>query len=172
MAKQTLIDIITEMRSVLWAIDDNDGELTPEIEAALDAAESSLSDKAQNICWFVDDLSARAATIKKRADALGRHAKSLDNRAANLKRYLFGALVDADIDRMPTADYPNLGIRNNPPKLKIENESLLMAKGRKPYLVKPPKPQKQPDRKAILNALKAGKKVPGCVIVNSKRIQW
>jgi hypothetical protein len=97
MNKPTLYAVGIEGAEIEALLIEGDGELTPELEARLDAFLSSGKDKLTGAAMVVRGLEASAANCEAEAKRLKERAQSFDNNAKTLKsRMLFA--VDAAFD--------------------------------------------------------------------------
>ena len=83
-------------------------------------AEVELSDKVENIAKFIKNLEAERDIFKKESDRLASKAKSFDNKASSLKRYLQDSLEVAGIDKVK-GDLFTVSLQNNAMSLDIES---------------------------------------------------
>lgn len=160
----TLYELSAEARAIDAAIEDADGELTPEIEAALDALSSDLEDKVTAIVGLVRDMEARADARRSEADRLAASAKRVARQADRLKDYLTRCLDLAGRDRMETR-LGRIAVRLNPPSVAIA------AGAEVPRDLTRETVQRVPDKTAIKAAIESGRDVPGCSIVRTTRLE-
>jgi hypothetical protein len=97
MNKPTLYEVGLEGATIEALLIEADGELTPELEARLDAFLASGKDKLTGAAMVVRGLEASAANCEAEAKRLKERAASFENNAKTLKgRMLFA--VDAAFD--------------------------------------------------------------------------
>ena len=91
-----------------------------EAEKHLVEAEVDLSEKAENIAKWIKNLEAERDAFKKESDRLASKAKSFDNKASSLKRYLQDSLEVAGIDKVK-GELFTVSLQNNAMSLDIES---------------------------------------------------
>ena len=88
----TLWDLGSSLEAIQQEIIDNYGELTPEIEAKLDALGGSFDEKATNVALAVTIHDGRAAEAKAHRDRLAKIVTSHERARDSLKRYLLNQM--------------------------------------------------------------------------------
>lgn len=83
-----LWEIADELEAIGGMIAEADGELTPELEAKLNAMEGAFNDKVERIALAVRNYEANAEAAKMEEDRLAGIRKSHERSAEGLKRYL------------------------------------------------------------------------------------
>lgn len=90
---RTLFEISDDLFALAQILDEEEGEVRPETEDALDAFFSELGDerdrKIDNYCALIRHFEALSAVRKEEAKRLNASAQTLENRAARLKSRLF-----------------------------------------------------------------------------------
>ena len=144
--------------AILSCIDEETGEII-DIEQ-LEKLQIERNAKIENVACWIKNLEADAAAIKAEADRLAERAKKAQNKAADLKIWLSGVLSGQKFDSARCA----VSWRKSE-KVEIEDET----KVPKAYLIK--KITYSPDKTAIKNMIKSGKKVRGCKLVQNLNAQ-
>lgn len=98
------------------------GELTPEVEALLEAAEGDLHDKIEQVALKVRSLEVEAEAIKSEADRLLSRAKSRSTGAASLKEYLRRQMEAAQTDKV-VGKLCTVALQLNPPALQVPDDA-------------------------------------------------
>lgn len=162
----TLYDLTAEALDLQAVILDAGGEVTPDVEAALDAldalgetAEDKLAAYGRLIANMAADADAYRAEEKRLADrrkAIETSARSLKDRVEQFLRATGKPKIKADVW--------SFSLQRNPPSVYVRDTNAIPAD----YLV----PQ-QPtiDRRAILDVLKAGGSVPGCELQQGESLR-
>ena len=88
----TLYELTQEWAEIQDALIDSGGELTPEIEARLDALPGALQVKADGYCYVIQQLLRSADAAKAEADRLSELARVRKNAADRLKDRLKSAM--------------------------------------------------------------------------------
>jgi len=83
-----LYEIPSELRVIEAQIADADGELTPELEAALDALETQFEEKAEYLALLIREAQVEADAYKAEETRLRDRRRAAENRADRLKRYV------------------------------------------------------------------------------------
>lgn len=159
----TLYELSHELAAIMDAVEDNGGELTPELEAELDRVTGPIERKAEWIAKCVIEAESRAEARKAEADRLYKSARIASNAAEASRRYLMRCFAASRTERVETA-VGVVAVRLNPPKVEIEPGTQLPAQ-----LVRT-KTTVEPDREAIKAAIKAGETIPGCSLVRTRKL--
>ena len=104
MSSLSLYEISKEGQFLELALTESEGELTPEIEARIDALLIAGSDKleaAQHVCWNFD---AAADACKAEAKRLTERAKAFEAHSDRLKSRMVAALDSAFNGKIKTGD--------------------------------------------------------------------
>lgn len=91
-ARLKLWEIASELEEIGSLLADGGGELTPELEARLDAMEGALETKVENIALFVKECEANAAAAESERDRLSAIAKHHTTKANALRTYLLATM--------------------------------------------------------------------------------
>lgn len=94
----TLYDLAVEYKAITDAIQENGGELTPEIEDALDDINAPLEAKLDAIAAIVREFEAREMARKREAAHHAKKASVNGNAARRLKEYAKACMQVADIE--------------------------------------------------------------------------
>lgn len=140
---------------------DEYGEILDLSELENIAAE--FDNKAENIALYIKNLSSMSAQIKAEESNLYDRRKAIDNKIEGLKRYLSNCMKMVGKDRLETPKC-RVSFRSST-AVKIENESDLPEEFVKVTEVK------KPDKKALGDAIKAGREIDGVSLVTSRNIQ-
>ena len=154
----TLYEINKIIENVLEnCIDPETGEIADEeLMVQYDSLQLQRDEKAENICCFIKNLKADAAAIKEEAKKLTARAKAAENKAEHLEQYLGFCLH---------------GEKLNTPRASVSyrrSQFVEVEEGATRFLpdeyirIKDP----EPDKVAIKAALKEGKELPGCYLVD------
>lgn len=88
-----LYDIPEAIREIEAKIIEAEGELTPEIEAELDALEGAFDRKAEYIAVLSREAKAEATAVKQEEDRLRARRTAAENRERRLKDYLHACMT-------------------------------------------------------------------------------
>lgn len=98
----SLYALADEYQAIEQALIESGGELTPEIEAALDALDDALEDKVERIVHVIQSKQRTADMAKLEATRLSELARTRANGADSLRRYLMAQLQRAGKTRVDT----------------------------------------------------------------------
>ena len=156
-----LYQMTAEYEAIIKAIEDAEGEVTPELMAQLDALGGAFTEKADNIAAVVRTVEATAAAVKGEQDRLAGYRKSLDTHADWLKHYLQEQMIRTGNEKVEGARF-RISIRACPASVDVQDEVAVPDSF---------KVEQAPrlDRKGILDLLKAGGEVPGCALVTDRK---
>lgn len=138
-------------------------ELDPTaFQDTLQALEDGIEDKAENIAKLIRTLTSDIDIIKAEEKRLAERRKSVENRISDLKEYLQNQMEVAGIDKVkrPTL---TISIQNNPPSVKVTDETLLFD-----YMIIP---EPKIDKKTLLADLKNGVEIAGAEIQQTRGIR-
>lgn len=143
-----------------------DPELDLPIEAINDTLEGlswELEEKAVNVTKFLRNMEATADAIKQAEEAMAKRRKALENRAKCLKDYLKGNMERTGISKIECPFF-KLSIQKNPDSVNIVDEATIPEQFKEQVI------SWKIDKTAIKEAIKAGRAVPGAVLVNGTRL--
>ncbi|KAG0186340.1 hypothetical protein DFQ28_008028 [Apophysomyces sp. BC1034] len=161
----TLYPIASEYRQAA----DTLAELDLDEQTVADTLESisgDLTAKAQNVAFVIRNLETSAEQIKAAIEQMQARAQAYARRAERIKEYLLQNMLMSGVQKLE-CPYFRLAVRENPPKVVIDDERQIpMA-----YMTDPPPPQPKPDKKRIAQAIKDGGDVPGCRLERGNRLE-
>lgn len=152
-----------ELAPLLDQIDD-DGCISPELETAL----AQFEGKGLSVTAYILNCEKSAAMIHEAAMTMDKRAAPLEARATRLRQYLADNMKRTGITELKCAEFSA--------KLHIERDAKVdifdMMQLPKEFMrfAEPKPPVAAPDKKAISDAIKAGKEIPGARIVKSDRL--
>lgn len=152
----TLYELSEEARALddLTAMDD--GEWTPEADVLHTELLDQLCAKADAFGAYVRELEAREETIAAEMQRLAARKKRLASRLQWMKSYAASALQRMDRQRLEGTLF-TLAIQKNPPSLLVH----VLPDALPPAYVRVIPEMREPDKKALLDAIKAGADIPG-----------
>lgn len=125
-----------------------------------------VEQKCMNVAAVARNLEAVAESIKQAETEMAARRRALQNRADRLRAYLKMGMEGAGISEVSCPLF-KIAIRTNPPAVVIDAESLIPAE----FMRVPEPPPPTPDKKAIAEAIKAGKEIPGCHLASGTRVE-
>ena len=126
----------------------------------LDAIKESLDDKAENTAKLIRSLEGDIEVMKAEEKRIAERRKTYEGKVSTLKQYLQVQMEIAGIEKVKRP-LVTISIRNNPPSVKVLDESLIPSK----YMI-----QQKPviSKKSVSEALKNGEFVPGAELQSTK----
>lgn len=153
---------ITERYANLMTLLDDDAIPADVVTQALAGVEDELADKGQQIARLVRNVDAEAKAIRAEENRLADRRRALENKRDRIKDYLQGQMEACNLKKLN--GLLNISLQANPPSVDIADEGKVPAE----YKVQP---LPVVDRRAILDALKAGAEVPGCTIKQGRSLR-
>lgn len=164
MSTLSLYEVVTEFRAIAKQLEEMDlDERT--LHDTLEGVSFPVEQKARSVAMVVANLQATAEAYSSHAKQAAEKAASIQKRAEWLKIYLLENMQACGISEI-TGQGITLKIKNNPPAVEVYDEKLLPEK----YLKTAPLPTPTPDKRALLESLKAGNQIPGARIVRKSRV--
>lgn len=149
-------------RAILDCVDIETGEIVN--IAALNALEMERDAKIENIALWIKNLLSEAKQIKEEREALAEREKSAQNKAENLKKYLSGYLNGSKFSTPKVV----ISFRKSE-SVDVMDINKIMSMDDADNYLKYKNPE--PDKTAIKQAIKSGKTIPGCSLVEKNNIQ-
>lgn len=161
---QSLYVLSAEYQKIANKLLDSDlDEVT--IKDTLESVSGELETKAVNVAMFVRNLESSAEQIKLAEKAMAERRKALENKAEQIKTYLFENMKDCNITKIESP-YFALTIKKNPHKLIIDDAGQIPSEL---YVYHEPPPP-HPDNAKIKELLKAGQEVSGARLQQDERL--
>jgi hypothetical protein len=151
-----LYELSQNYNNLLDLLDNPDipGEMITE---ALNTVNEDIEEKAENICKLIKSMEADATGYKEEESRLQNRRKTIENKVKGLKDYLDGAMKATGKEKIKGKLF-TVAYQKNPPSVDITDIGILP----KEYFCEPVEPA--PDKKHIMEDLKAGKEIPGATI--------
>lgn len=163
----TLYEINAQIEAILdrlfSEVDEETGEVKPEILEELDQMQEERVNKLEAIGCFIKNLEADAKAIKEEIDNLKKRAEAKQKKADRLREYVANNILSNDETKIETARIC-LSFRTSKQVSILDD-----AKIPKEYLTE--KVSYSPDKTAIKKAIEAGKIVEGCELIEKKNLQ-
>ncbi|MBA3589682.1 siphovirus Gp157 family protein [Methylibium sp.] len=134
------------------------------IADTLEGMAGDLEVKSEAVALFVHGLDAMAQAVKAREGELRQRRDSIERRAESLREYLSRTLKACGISKI---ERPGVVIGFRKSSAVVINEPGLIPVE---YMRQPEMPPPSADKKAIADAIKAGKDVPGAHIEERKSL--
>ena len=152
---KNLFNIDAELYEVYSEIENNGGEMSPELEAALEITEAERMTKGEGYVYVIKQLKSQADLLKAEAKRLLEIAKQYENSADKLADRLLQSVITHG--QIKTA-FVTISTRKSK-SVSITDESLLKAE----YL----RIKTEPNKTAIKEALESGQEVQGALIMEN-----
>ena len=159
----TLYGITNEMQQLLRLIEENEGEMTPEIENALAISEDNFAAKSEDYGHAILNLKAMAAAAKAEKDRLATLQRFYENTYNRLDSALKSAMVATGHDKVETPTM-RLSLRHTT-ATEVDDLDQLPAE------YKTTKVEVVADKTAIKKAIQQGEDVPGAHLVENVSLQ-
>ena len=117
-----LYDLVAALNDVDALLDESEGELTPEIEAKLEALTDTFEQKVDNICRLRQGRMASAEMCDVEIKRLQARKKAHEKSADSLRLFLYGAMKRLAKDKIKTPLY-TVWVQQNPPSIKWTRET-------------------------------------------------
>lgn len=155
-----LFDIEADIREALENLEvDEDGCVTTESFGKLETLKEERERKLENVALFYKETLVEVEALKEEARKLTERARIAQNRADGLKAYLVSSLNGEELKTARVA------VTYRKSQSVDIDEELLPKK----YFVR--KVEEKPDKKAILERLKNGKRILGAELIEKRNIQ-
>lgn len=152
-----------EIDQNIMALIDEDGMITD--TEAFDALQMSRTEKIEGIACWIKNLKADAAAIKAEEDVLAERRRTIENKIKSLSEFLSNTLAGQKFST------PRVSVSYRTSKaLEIADNDIFVvwASMFNPSLLRI---KRDPDKKAITDAINGGMDVPGAQIVERKSMQ-
>lgn len=159
-----LYEIVQAHRELtrLAEVEDMDEQAVADTLAGL---EGDIQTKAQSVAAMTLNVEAWAQAAEDASKRLAERAARMRKRGDWLRQYLFANLKASGMTKVESPEF-TVSIRKNPAAVQIADGIILPAK----FMVQPEPPPPRPDKRALLDALKAGEQIEGCQIVQGERL--
>ncbi len=151
---ESLFALVALSQEIQRGLVESMGEVTPEIDKAIDLIANKLPDKADGYKFVIDDLKAQAELWNERAATLSKIARTFINYTDRMKYSLKMACINLGIEELVGKDY-KWKVTSNAPSLIVDDETLIPSEFKE--IVQTTKIRSD----MIKEALKSGKVVPG-----------
>ena len=149
-----------ELYDKLATVDDIDSW-----QGEIDMFDEALDDKVHNVCAFIKALEAEAEAYKAEVERLAAHRKTAENKVDYLKGLLISAIKASGRIEVKT-DLFSARVQKNPPSVKVSYDYDVASSFYSTIKV-----ITSLDKKAMLDAMKSGIKIPGAEIVQTESVR-
>jgi hypothetical protein len=159
----TLNELINQARDLEQKLFEAEGELSIDLELNTEATNIALIEKVDRIAFVIEELKMRRDYALNRLKEWELIATRSENSITALQQGLKNFLAFKNIDKFHAYEF-TVTLQSNPPKVKIVDEHIIPGE----YLIT--ETVTKLDRKAMLEAMKSGKQVPGADIERTERL--
>lgn len=156
-ARETLYDL-AELRDALdEQLEATEGEITPEIEAALEALDGRIDEKIERVALYVREQEARAEALKIEAARLTARRAAAEKRATSLREHYLLPLMTRLGKTKVNGVLATVRVQLNNPVVKgeVSEEVIEDLAKRKPFWTRYKPATWELDKRAILDSVKA-----------------
>lgn len=159
-----LFDLVDQMNAIDAQLDETGGEITPDIERALDGLTGKMSEKVESICKLRQNWLRSAESCEAEADRMKARAKSFRGRADSIKAFLHAAFVRWDVHQLKVPAF-TVWRQKNPVSIRWTKDVAALPEEYRRVTV-------EPDLKKAKAALEAGEQLPdGFEIVQGEHLR-
>lgn len=97
-----LYELTDQYQRIMDAVAESDGELSPDLEAALSSVEGDLGNKVNGICGLIQEITRQSDAASAEADRLGKLSQVRHNAAQRLKDYMKSCLEGVGLQKYET----------------------------------------------------------------------
>jgi hypothetical protein len=164
MTSLSLYQIAAEYRHVTDVLQDMDVD-DQTLKDTLEGESWDLTIKAQNYAFVIRNMEATAAAIKEAEKQMAERRKCLEARTAYLTERLKTGMEIAGVTELSCPHFA-IKVKKNPASVDIFEPALIPTE----FMRQPEAPPPAPDKKAIAEAIKAGREVPGAALAQGTRL--
>lgn len=144
-----------------YVIDEDTGEVLFDSEN-LDQLEVEFNEKLEACAVYVKSLQAEAEAIKREEEALRKRRQSTERKAERLKLYMDRCMHEVGESKLTT---PKVALTyRKSAVVEIEDPAAI------PHYYCRAKTTMEPNKKAIKNAIRGGKHVPGAMLIEKENL--
>lgn len=160
-----LYELTTEYRSILDHIDEMDeSEIDSSLIELLDNMKLPIEQKAINTAAVLKNIEHAINGLKQVEETIKERRALAERKLANIKTYLLNNLVTAGIDKIES-DMFSIKVKTNPEKVEAFCENLIPKGYWRSKVIT------ELDKTKLKEALKAGVKIDGVTLIQSKRLE-
>jgi hypothetical protein len=160
-----LYELIGQFRELKLLADEP--EVDPQTLAdTLEGLSGDIEAKSEAVAMVIGNIEADADAIDEAAKQMAARAKRLRHRVESLKTYLLINMQACGFTKI-SCKWFTISLRKNPPRIDVFDAEAIPEK----FRVWPEPPPPAIDRRALLDALKAGENIPGAQIAQDERVE-
>ena len=159
----TIFNIQTEYKSIIKALIDNGGELTDELQTAIEISQKELYKKTESYSLAIKEIDGEISIIKEEIERLQGLINSRDNAIKRMKDVILNAMETFEINKIETP-LIKISIRESE-AVEVINEAQI------PDIYFAEKTTKTISKTMIKEAIKSGASIDGAIIKTNKSLQ-
>lgn len=133
----------------------------------LEGNSTELAKKVEDYVYVIRNRSSFVDAMQSEIDRMTERKNAEVKRIASIEEWLLKNMIACDFKKVECPAF-TITVQNNPQKVEVLDEKQIPANYWRTLEPKPP--VAAPDKKLILQDLKAGKDVPGCSMAQSARL--
>lgn len=154
-----LYQIHQSYRDLVRRVEETDGELTPELEEALEINQTDYLDKAEAYCVIIKEAQAEARALRDEEVRLAALRHSKEALVEKLKARLLACVLERGSIKLPA--FRVYSSTSKSVEVSIPGDCLPLNCRRVTI---------EPDKAAIKSFLEKGEEIPGCKLVNKTNL--
>jgi hypothetical protein len=163
---KSLYHISTEAKELVSALEENEGELNPDIESALRINQNELQEKSINYAYAIKTVSNDVDAISEEIKRLQALKKAKDNTIQRLKDTVVNAMQIYGLEKVET---PTLKLSIRRSEAVIIDDIFTKVNPEGYYMTE--KITYTPDKTMIKEAIKRGENIEGARIIENYNLQ-
>lgn len=137
------------------------------ISDTLEGESTEIAKKVEDYIYVIRNRTAFADAMQAEIDRMTERRNAELKRIERIEAWLLQNMIACDFRKVECPAF-TINVQNNPPKVEVMDEKQIPPDYWRTPEPKPP--VATPDKKLILQAIKDGKEVPGCKMVQSARL--
>jgi hypothetical protein len=158
-----IFKIQSEYQQIVTELIENGGELTPDLELAMQITKDNFHSKSESYGYCIREVNYNKEIIEKEIERLQKLNKSCDKTIVKLKDRVEMAMITFEVDKIETP-LIKISFRKSE-SVEVENVNQL------PNEYKVIKVTESADKLKIKDAIKAGETIEGCLIKTNSNLQ-
>jgi len=158
-----IFKIQSEYQQIVTQLIENGGELTPDLELAMQITKDNFHSKSESYGYCIREINYNKEIIEKEIERLQKLNKSCDKTIVKLKANIEMAMITFEVDKIETP-LIKISFRKSE-SVEVEDVNTL------PALYKVVKVSESADKLKIKDAIKSGILIDGCSIKVNKNLQ-
>lgn len=158
-----IFKIQSEYQQIVTQLIENGGELTPELELAMQITKDNFHSKSESYGYCIREINYNKEIIEKEIERLQKLNKSCDKTIVKLKDRVELAMITFEVDKIETP-LIKISFRKSE-SVEVENVNQL------PNEYKVIKVTETADKLKIKDAIKSGETIEGCYLKTNRNIQ-